>query len=43
MVPAIETASAFKQLFEEARQHDDYWTEGLIVDFTEGRSVARRH
>src|SRR5882724_10505782 len=26
---------SFKQLFEEARQHDDYWTEGLIVDFTE--------
>jgi len=31
----METKSSFKQLFEEARQHDDYWTEGLIVDFTE--------
>jgi transcriptional regulator with XRE-family HTH domain len=26
--------TTFKALFEEARQHDDYWTEGLIVEFT---------
>lgn len=31
----METKRSFKQLFEEARQHDDYWTEGLIVEFTE--------
>lgn len=31
----MEAKPSFKQLFEEARQHDDYWTEGLIVDFTE--------
>lgn len=31
----MESKPSFKQLFEEARQHDDYWTEGLIVDFTE--------
>jgi transcriptional regulator with XRE-family HTH domain len=31
----METRQSFKQLFEEARRHDDYWTEGLIVDFTE--------
>jgi transcriptional regulator with XRE-family HTH domain len=24
-----------KELFEKARQHDDYWAEGLIIDFTE--------
>src|SRR5215210_5924980 len=26
--------TTFKALFEEARQHDDYWTEGLIIEFT---------
>ena len=31
----METKRSFKQLFEAARQHDDYWTEGLIVEFTE--------
>jgi transcriptional regulator with XRE-family HTH domain len=31
----METKRSFKQLFEEARQHDDYWTEGVIVEFTE--------
>jgi transcriptional regulator with XRE-family HTH domain len=31
----METKRSFKKLFEEARQHDDYWTEGVIVEFTE--------
>ena len=31
----MTTKRSFKQLFEEARQHDDYWTEGVIVEFTE--------
>lgn len=31
----METNRSFRQLFEEARQHDDYWTEGLIIEFTE--------
>ncbi len=31
----METKRSFKQLFEDARQHDDYWTEGVIVEFTE--------
>jgi transcriptional regulator with XRE-family HTH domain len=30
----MKTAPTFKALFEEARQHDDYWTEGLIIEFT---------
>jgi transcriptional regulator with XRE-family HTH domain len=30
----MKTEPTFKALFEEARQHDDYWTEGLIVEFT---------
>jgi transcriptional regulator with XRE-family HTH domain len=31
----MKTVPSFKGLFEEARQHDDYWTEGLIIEFTE--------
>ncbi|HEX4964461.1 MAG TPA: helix-turn-helix transcriptional regulator [Thermoanaerobaculia bacterium] len=31
----MATKPSFRELFEEARQHDDYWTEGLIVEFTE--------
>jgi transcriptional regulator with XRE-family HTH domain len=31
----MKTDPSFKGLFEEARQHDDYWTEGLIIEFTE--------
>jgi transcriptional regulator with XRE-family HTH domain len=31
----MKTGPSFKSLFEEARQHDDYWTEGLIIEFSE--------
>lgn len=31
----MKTEASFKGLFEKARQHDDYWTEGLIIEFTE--------
>jgi transcriptional regulator with XRE-family HTH domain len=31
----MEAKRSFSQLFEEARQQDDYWTEGVIVEFTE--------
>ncbi|HKI02863.1 MAG TPA: helix-turn-helix transcriptional regulator [Thermoanaerobaculia bacterium] len=31
----MKTEPSFKGLFEAARQHDDYWTEGLIIEFTE--------
>ncbi|HEX3556093.1 MAG TPA: helix-turn-helix transcriptional regulator [Thermoanaerobaculia bacterium] len=31
----METIRSFKQLFEEGRQHDDYWTEGLVIQFAE--------
>lgn len=30
----MKTGAAFKDLFEAARQHDDYWAEGLIIQFT---------
>lgn len=26
---------SFSELFKEARQHDDYWSEGLVIEFTE--------
>ena len=31
----MKTEPSFKDLFEEARQHGDYWTEGLILEFIE--------
>ena len=31
----MKTKPSFKSLFEEAQRHDDYWTEGLIIEFTE--------
>ena len=31
----METNRSFSQLFKEARRHDDYWTEGLLVELTE--------
>ena len=31
----METNRSFPQLFEEARRHHDYWTEGVTVEFTE--------
>ncbi|HEV2852671.1 MAG TPA: helix-turn-helix transcriptional regulator [Thermoanaerobaculia bacterium] len=31
----MKTGPSFKGIFDEARQHDDYWTEGLILEFTE--------
>lgn len=31
----MEDKLSFRKLFEEARQHEDYWTEGLAVEFTE--------
>ena len=31
----MDSGRSFSQLFAEARQQDDYWTEGLIVELTE--------
>jgi transcriptional regulator with XRE-family HTH domain len=31
--------SSFKELFEWAEQHDEYWTEGAIIQFTEDLAV----
>lgn len=31
----MEDKLSFRKLFEEARQYEDYWTEGLALEFTE--------
>jgi transcriptional regulator with XRE-family HTH domain len=31
----MESRPTFRDLFEEARQHEDYWTEGVVLEFIE--------
>lgn len=31
----MESKRSFRELFEGARQHEDYWTEGIVLEFTE--------